>query len=134
MKDKVVLAINVASACGYTSSGYATMKALSDKYGDKGLVVMAVPCNQFGAQESGSAKEIKEFAKKRCEDVVVTEKMMVNGEDCSEIFKVGKRVFPGDCSWNFDCVFLFGKDGMARKRFGNRDSVDTIGKAIEELL
>lgn len=48
---------------GYTRGNYAELQKLQDTYGDKGLVILAFPCNQFGAQESGSPDQICEFAK-----------------------------------------------------------------------
>ena len=57
---KVVMFVNVASKCGNTPQ-YAALQKLYETYKDKGLVIVGVPCNQFGGQESGSSKEIREF-------------------------------------------------------------------------
>ena len=59
-QGKVVLFVNVASKCGYTKQ-YTGLQALNEKYGKEGLVIIGVPCNQFGKQEPGSDKEIAEF-------------------------------------------------------------------------
>ena len=59
-KGKVLLIVNVASECGLTPQ-YEQLQALHEKYGDKGLVVIGFPCNQFGGQEPGSEKEIVKF-------------------------------------------------------------------------
>src|SRR5262245_5367665 len=54
---KVVLLVNVASFCGNTPQ-YKELEALNEKYGEKGLAVVGVPCNQFGEQEPGTSEEI----------------------------------------------------------------------------
>src|SRR5262245_38887597 len=61
-KGKVVLLVNVASKCGYTKQ-YAPLQELHAKYAKEGLAIVGVPCNQFGQQEPGTAKEISEFCK-----------------------------------------------------------------------
>src|SRR5207248_1791015 len=59
-KGKVVVIVNVASKCGLTPH-YKGLQQLHDKYGKDGLVIIGVPCNQFGKQEPGTDKEIAEF-------------------------------------------------------------------------
>ncbi|MFM7808976.1 MAG: glutathione peroxidase, partial [Planctomycetota bacterium] len=59
-KGKVVLIVNVASKCGFTPQ-YTDLEKLNQKFKDKGLVILGFPCNDFGGQEPGSAKEIREF-------------------------------------------------------------------------
>ena len=59
-KGQVVLLVNVASKCGLTPQ-YKPLQAMHAKYGEEGLAIVGVPCNQFGGQEPGSAKEISEF-------------------------------------------------------------------------
>ena len=59
-KGKVLLVVNVASKCGLTPQ-YEALQAVQEKYRDKGFSVVAFPCNQFGNQEPGTNKEIKEF-------------------------------------------------------------------------
>lgn len=58
---KVVIVVNVASACGYTDQNYAGLQKVYDKYKEYGLEILGFPCNQFGNQESGSEQEIKAF-------------------------------------------------------------------------
>src|ERR1044072_6219221 len=59
-KGKVLLVVNVASACGFTPQ-YTALEAIYEKYKDKGLVIVGVPANNFGNQESGTNATIKEF-------------------------------------------------------------------------
>ena len=84
-KGKVLLVVNVASKCGATPQ-YEQLQALQEKYGEKGLVVIGVPCNQFGGQEPGTEKEIKKFCTNKYD---VTFPMMSkvdvnNGENVKE--------------------------------------------------
>jgi glutathione peroxidase len=85
---KVVLIVNVASACGYTEQNYRGLQALYEKYGQYGLEILAFPSNQFGGQEPGTDDHIKRFVSSR---YGVTFRMMskvdVNGEDTSPIFQ-----------------------------------------------
>ncbi|WP_341221421.1 glutathione peroxidase [Polaribacter atrinae] len=79
-KDKHILFVNVASKCGFTPQ-YKDLEELHKTYKDK-IVVIGVPCNQFGKQEPGSSAEIEEF----CEvnygvSFLITEKIAVKGED-----------------------------------------------------
>src|SRR5437870_2667718 len=78
-KDKAVLVVNTASQCGLTPQ-YAGLEALWSDYRDKGLVVLGVPSNDFGAQEPGTEDQIKTF----CEvsfgvDFPMTVKAVVKG-------------------------------------------------------
>ena len=59
-RGKALLIVNVASKCGLTPQ-YAGLQKLYDMYADRGLMIVGVPCNQFGAQEPGSSEEIAEF-------------------------------------------------------------------------
>ena len=63
-KDKVVLVVNTASACGLTPQ-YDGLEQLYTDYKDQGLVVLGVPCNQFAGQEPGTEAEIKTFCETR---------------------------------------------------------------------
>ncbi len=77
-KGKKVLFVNVASECGFTSQ-YEGLQELHSKYKDK-LVIIGVPCNQFGGQEPGSAKEIRSFCQKNYGvEFLITEKLEVKG-------------------------------------------------------
>jgi glutathione peroxidase len=85
-KGKYILIVNVASACGYTPQ-YAHLQELYDNYKDK-LVIVGVPCNQFGGQEPGTAAEIQKFCKVRYGVTFpLTQKVDVKGKNQHEIYK-----------------------------------------------
>jgi glutathione peroxidase len=114
-KGKVVLFVNVASKCGLTPQ-YTQLEALHEKYAEQGLAVIGVPSNQFGGQEPGTAKQIREF----CDATYgvkfeMLEKVDVNGEEQCELYKRltdkdAGAAFPGPITWNFE-KFLVGRDG-----------------------
>jgi len=101
-KGKLLLLVNVASRCGFTSQ-YEGLQALHKKYADKGLVVIGFPCNQFGEQEPGTDEEIKEFCSTTYGvDFLMSTKVNVNGPDAHPLFKylVSQADFD-EVPWNF---------------------------------
>jgi len=135
---KVVLLVNVASQCGYTPQ-YKGLEALYRKFKDKGLVVVGVPCNDFGAQEPGTATDIKEFCSTKYQVTFpLLEKIHVKGPEQHALYAAltgPKAAFPGDVKWNFG-KFLIGRDGSVLKRFDSGvapDSTD-LTSAIETAL
>src|SRR5687768_1840434 len=113
---KVVLVVNTASKCGLTPQ-YGGIEALWRDYRDKGLVVLGMPCNQFGNQEPGAAEEIAEF----CEinfgvSFPLFAKLEVNGPGEHPLYTWLKAAFPGDIEWNF-AKFLITRDGQVAARF-----------------
>lgn len=141
-QGKVLLIVNVASKCGATPQ-YEQMEALHEKYHDKGLEVIGVPCNQFGMQEPGTADEIASFCKETYKvKFDILEKVDVNGEKTAEIFKTLKDQAgkvnadaAGDVKWNFE-KFLVGRDGkvVARFRTGVKPDAPEVVKAIDAEL
>lgn len=139
-KGKVLLIVNTASRCGATPQ-YETLQKLHEKYGKDGLAVLGFPCNQFGRQEPGSAKEISEFC---TENYGVTfdmfEKIDVNGDKRAPLFqyltsKENNGKAPGDVRWNFE-KFLISRDGQIVARFRTPvqpDSAEVV-TAIEKEL
>lgn len=132
--NKVVLFVNVASKCGLTPQ-YSGLVALDQAYGEQGLVIIGVPCNQFGAQEPGSPEEIKEFTKTKYDvDFTLLEKQDVNGPNRSPLYQflVGDGE---DISWNFG-KFLIGRDGQVVARFEPQTKTDdpSLTAAIEKAL
>lgn len=135
---KVVLLVNVASQCGYTPQ-YKGLEALFRKFKDKGLVVVGVPCNDFGAQEPGSASDIKEFCSSKYQVTFpLLEKIHVKGAEQHPLYAAltgPKASFPGDVKWNFG-KFLIGRDGSVLKRFDSGVAPDSgeLTQAIEAAL
>lgn len=132
--NKVVFVMNVASACGYTKPGYDLLAHLTTKYPPSDFLAVAIPCNAFGRQESGSADEIKTFALARADKLLITERSEVNGDSAHPIFKVAAGKFPAAIRWNFDGRLVFGKDGAPIARFGNGSSVADIEAAIDKAI
>ena len=136
-KGKVLLIVNVASKCGKTPQ-YEPLQAMYEKYGEKGLVIIGVPCNQFGGQEPGTEKDIQKF----CTDKYkVTFPMMskvdVNGEKEAPLYKFLKAHAESkdDVKWNFE-KFIVSKDGTVVGRFGTKTKpdADEVVSVIESEL
>lgn len=115
LQDKVVLFVNVASACGLTPQ-YAALQKLYEQYKDQGFTIIAVPCNQFGAQEPGSADEIKTFCETKFSiRFPITEKVDVNGDNRHDLYRL--LIANGeDIEWNF-AKFLVNREGRVVARF-----------------
>jgi glutathione peroxidase-family protein len=113
--NKVILFVNVASQCGLTPQ-YSALVELDNKYGDQGLVIVGVPCNQFGKQEPGSPEEIKDFTKTKYDvDFTLLEKQDVNGSNRSPLYQFLVGDGP-DIAWNFG-KFVVGRNGEVVARF-----------------
>jgi len=134
-EGRVALVTNVACFCGYTESGYSNMVDLHKKHREKGLSVLAFPCNQFGAQEPGTEEDIKKFlASKYKPEFNMFSKIDVNGPNTHPVYRYLKKAFPGDITWNFASKFLIDRDGVPIARFDKKVSWEDIGKAVEEAL
>jgi glutathione peroxidase len=150
---KVMLIVNVASKCGLTPQ-YEGLESLYRTYGDRGLVVLGFPANDFKGQEPGSEAEISEF----CRSVYGVEfpmfaKIQVTGPDKHPLYKTLIEARPkaefkrdsnfekrepkweGDPRWNFE-KFLVGRDGAVIGRFApdTKPEDRTIVQAIETAL
>ena len=131
-KGKAVLVVNVASRCGFTGQ-YAGLEKLSDQWKNKGLVVVGIPCNDFGGQEPGSASTIREFCTTRYEvDFPMLEKQSTKpGRKQSPIYEyLGTRTgkLPG---WNF-CKYLVYPDGRTIEFYNSSTAPD--GKQLEAKI
>lgn len=131
---KVVFAMNVASACGYTKSGYDLLNRLTTKFSPADFVAVAIPCNSFGWQENGSPEDIKMFALARADKLVITERSVVNGDNPHPIVGLAKSKFPGRIMWNFDGRFVFDRTGQPVAKFGNSAKPEQIEEAIAKLI
>ncbi len=134
------LVVNVASRCGLTPQ-YTALEELQAAYAGRGFSVVGVPCNQFGAQEPGSADEIAEFCSATYGvSFPMTEKVEVNGPDRHPLYVDLVHVADesgraGDVQWNFE-KFLVDGSGSVVARFGPRVQPDDpqVITAIESVL
>ena len=125
---KVLLIVNVASLCGNTPQ-YSGLQELQDRYKNKGFLVLGFPCNDFGGQEPGEIKEIKEFCSAKFgANFEIFSKVHAKGETTEPYTTLNKVDPTGDVSWNFE-KFLVGKDGNVIARFQ-----PTIQPSNEELV
>ena len=132
-KGNVILIVNVASACGFTPQ-YEGLQDLFERYKDKGLEILAFPCNQFGSQEPGSNDQIKTF----CADnynisFKLFDKVDVIGEHASPLFNYLNEVAGRDIKWNFT-KFLFDQNGNFIKGYGSMKTPKMIEENIIELV
>jgi glutathione peroxidase len=137
-KGKAMLIVNTASKCGYTPQ-YKGLEALYQKYHAQGFEVLGFPCNQFGEQEPGDAKEIAQF----CEiNFGVTfplfAKVDVNGDKAAPVWQYLKAEKPGllgseGIKWNFT-KFLVDREGRVIARFAPKDTPESIAADIEKVL
>ena len=136
--DKVLLIVNTASQCGFTSQ-YKGLQALQDKYASKGFAVLGFPCNQFGQQEPGSATEIQSFCETRFGvSFPLFEKVDVNGGNAHPLFQYLVKAAPGifgteGIKWNFT-KFLVDGSGKVIKRYGSNAEPKDIDRDIAALL
>src|SRR4051794_16992209 len=139
-KGKVTLLVNVASFCGLTPQ-YEGLENLHERFGAQGFEVVGIPCNQFGAQEPGTADEIKTFCSTSYGvQFPLTEKVEVNGDGRHPLYQqltetADSEGYSGDIRWNFE-KFLVSRDGDVIARFsplvepGNDELVGTIEKTL----
>jgi glutathione peroxidase len=136
-RGKVILLVNTASECGFTPQ-YQGLQALHKQYSDKGLVIIGVPCNQFGQQEPGDAQIISggcliNFGV----EFLITEKVSVNGPDSHPIFAYLRNALPGlfgnKIKWNFT-KFLINRDGQPLYRFAPITKPAKLEKYIKQAL
>ena len=119
-KGKTILIVNVASKCGFTKQ-YTGLQTLYEKYRDKKFIVLGIPSNQFGGQEPGSNKEIKNFCETNFNITFpMTDKVDVKGENSHEIYSwakenYGKSTIP---KWNFHKI-LINKNGEIQNTFNS---------------
>jgi glutathione peroxidase-family protein len=134
LAGQVVVFVNVASTCGYTPQ-YEGLQALYEAHRDDGLVIVGVPCNQFGGQEPGTAESIATFCKTTYGVTFpLLEKQSVNGSERSALYQ--QLVGSGDdVRWNFE-KFVVGRDGTVQARFPSSTQPDSgeLRAAIEQAL
>ena len=137
-KGKVLLIVNTASKCGFTPQ-YQGLEDLYRRYKDRGFVVLAFPCNQFGHQEPGSESEIQQFCTTRYDvSFPVFAKIEVNGANAHPFYRYLKDEKPGvlgtkAIKWNFT-KFLVDRSGHVVRRYAPADKPESLIGDIEQLL
>lgn len=137
-RHKVLLIVNTASQCGFTPQ-YAGLEELYSTYRDRGLIVLAFPCNQFGAQEPGTADQIGAFCQKNYGvSFPVFAKIDVNGPNAHPLYRFLKARKAGlfgfrRISWNFT-KFLIDPNGNVAGRYGPSTQPKNLSPAIEVML
>lgn len=139
-KGNVLLVVNTASKCGYTPQ-YESLQATFDKFKDKGFYVLGFPANNFGGQEPGTDKEIKEFCTSKYKVTFpMFARISVKGDDKDPLYdfltsKETNPEFAGDITWNFN-KFLIDRKGNIVARFSSKDKPDSeaVTQAIEKYL
>jgi glutathione peroxidase len=139
-EGKVVLAVNVASKCGFTPQ-YAGLQRLYETFAADGFVVLGFPSNQFMGQEPGSAEQISEFCSLNYGVTFpLYAKLDVKGGKQHPLYAILSAAADdggnaGDVKWNFE-KFLVGKDGRVVRRFRSKTVPEdpTLVYAIEDLL
>ena len=159
-RGKVLLVVNTATGCGFTPQ-YKELQEIYDADHDKGLEILDFPCNQFGNQAPGDNEEIHTFCTGRF-GITFPQygKIEVNGENAIPLYKwltentkfegfgkgpralmmngVAKKMDKdfknnGNIKWNFT-KFLIDREGNIVKRFEPTEDMETVKKAVEELL
>ena len=134
-QGKYILFVNVASRCGFTKQ-YADLEQLYQKYEDD-LVIIALPCNQFGSQEPGTSQEIKQFCTKNFGvSFILTEKTFVKGGNMSPLYawltdKQLNGVLNSSVRWNFQ-KYLVDRDGQLINYFYS--TTNPLSNKITSLL
>jgi glutathione peroxidase len=138
LSGKVTLAVNVASNCGYTPQ-YAGLEELYQELKQRNFAVVGFPCNQFGAQEPGTAAEIQSFcARNYGVSFPLAAKIDVNGSDRHPLYAwltAKENGFPGDIGWNFE-KFLIDRDGRLVCRYpsGTKPTDPTFLQDLADVL
>ncbi|PND56380.1 glutathione peroxidase [Mycobacterium sp. ENV421] len=138
--DRAILLVNVASKCGLTPQ-YGALEKLARDYGDRGLTVIGVPCNQFMGQEPGTAEEIQTFCSTTYGVTFpLLAKTDVNGDDRHPLYAELTGVADGDgkagdIAWNFE-KFVIAPGGTVVNRFRPQTEPDApeVIAAIEAVL
>ena len=134
-QGKVILVVNTASYCGFTSQ-YEGLEKIYAKYKDRGFVVLGFPSNDFGQQEPGSNKEIAEFCKNTYDvKFPMFAKSVVSGSNPNPLFKMLIAKTGTTPKWNF-YKYLIDRNGNVVDSFGSvtKPTSSSITSEIEKLL
>jgi len=137
LEEKVLLIVNTASKCGFTPQ-YKGLEELHRKYGDKGLVVLGFPCDQFAHQEPGSDEEIASFCQVNFGVTFpIMSKVLVNGPDAHPLFLLLRKRTAGilgdAVKWNFT-KFLVSPGARRVKRYESFVTPEKLEADIEKML
>ncbi|MDA8297244.1 MAG: glutathione peroxidase [Actinomycetota bacterium] len=139
LRDRALLIVNVASRCGLTPQ-YRGLEELHERYGERGLTVLGVPCNQFGDQEPGSPEEIATFCSTTYGVTFpMTEKIEVNGPGRHPLYQHLTAVpdaegEAGDIQWNFEKFLVAPSGQIARFRPRVEPDAAEVLAAIDAAL
>jgi glutathione peroxidase len=137
-RGQVLLIVNVASKCGFTSQ-YAGLEALYRRYRDKGFSILGFPCDQFGHQEPGNEAEIQNFCSLTYDVTFpLFAKIEVNGSGTHPLYAHLKKAQPGlfgseAIKWNFT-KFLVNREGEVLKRYAPSDTPEKIEDDLKKIL
>ena len=136
-EGRVLLIVNTASACGFTPQ-YRGLEALQRELGPRGFSVLGFPCNQFGGQEPGDARQIEQFCTSKYDVTFpLFAKIDVNGSRAHPLYSYLKSEKSGllgsSIKWNFT-KFLVDRSGKVAGRFAPTVTPDGLKKEIEALL
>jgi len=136
-KAKIIVVVNVASQCGFTNQ-YEDMQKVWEKYQKKGVIILGVPSNDFGNQEPGNNKEIKDFCEAKFGiSFPMTEKVSVKGSEAHPFYiwareNHGRSAIP---KWNFHKIII-DKNGKIAETFASitNPSSQKFIKALDKLI
>ena len=136
-EGQVLLIVNTASACGFTPQ-YRGLEALQREYGPRGFSVLGFPCNQFGGQEPGDARQIEQFCATTYDvSFPMFAKIDVNGGQAHPLYSYLKNAKSGllgsSIKWNFT-KFLVDRSGRVVGRYAPTATPESLKREIEELL
>jgi glutathione peroxidase len=134
---KVLLIVNTASACGFTPQ-YEGLERLQQDFAARGFAVLGFPCNQFGGQEPGDARQIESFCATNYHVTFpLFEKIDVNGSNAHPLYNFLKSEKSGllgsGIKWNFT-KFLIDRSGRVNERFAPTTKPESLREKIEALL
>jgi len=134
---KTLLVVNVASQCGLTPQ-YTALEKLHEQFASRGFAVVCFPCNQFGGQEPGDARQIADFCESKYDVTFpMFSKIDVNGFDAHPLYDYLKKEKSGllgpSIKWNFT-KFLVDRAGKVVARHAPTTTPDALKKEIEALL
>ena len=126
-----MLIVNTASLCGYTPQ-YGGLQQLWSEFGDRGLMIIGVPSNDFGGQEPGGASEITATTQNHHVTFPIAQKAVVRGPNAHPFYKWAAEARPKDVPrWNFH-KYLIGRDGYIADVFP--ESVEPVDTRVKTAI